>query len=298
MHRTLRRLGLPAGALLGTMALFVLDAGPAYASLPYGQPISGEMTWYNDSGYGACGTYIDAATQDLVAVPAAWWTAPNPNDDQLCQGVSVQVGYNGKTITVPVADKCPTCASDHIDLSAPAFAQLADPNLGVVSGITWMFVGSGGGTTGGGGSDTQPPTAPANLTVTGHTSSSVSLSWTASTDNVGVTGYDVYSSGTRVAGVTGTSTTVSGLTAATTYSFTVTAHDAAGNVSAASGAATATTDAAGGGTCPAAWSAGTSYVPGDTVSYAGHRYTATYYSTGAVPNDPSSWAVWKDDGPC
>ncbi|MCX4530882.1 hypothetical protein OHA79_39475 [Streptomyces sp. NBC_00841] len=54
----------------------------------------------------------------------------------------------------------------------------------------------------------------------------------------------------------------------------------------------------GGGTCPVAWSSGTSYAPGNVVSYAGHKYTATYYSTGAVPNGPSSWAVWRDDGVC
>ncbi|MFE5909311.1 carbohydrate-binding protein, partial [Streptomyces wedmorensis] len=87
----------------------------------------------------------------------------------------------------------------------------------------------------------------------------------------------------------------------TTYSFTVRARDAAGNVSGSSAGVSVTTNAGGGGggsTCPAAWSPAASYTPGDTVSYAGHKYTATYYSTGAVPNDPSSWAVWRDDGTC
>ncbi|KDN81365.1 endoglucanase [Kitasatospora cheerisanensis KCTC 2395] len=87
---------------------------------------------------------------------------------------------------------------------------------------------------------------PAGLTVTGSTASSVSLSWTASTDNTAVTGYDVYRAGTKVASVTGTSYTDSGLSAATAYSYTVRAKDAAGNVSAASAAVTATTSAGGG----------------------------------------------------
>lgn len=52
------------------------------------------------------------------------------------------------------------------------------------------------------------------------------------------------------------------------------------------------------GGCATAWDAGTSYVPGDQVSYQGHDYTATYYSTGAVPDAPTSWAVWQDDGSC
>ncbi|MEV4560351.1 cellulase family glycosylhydrolase [Kitasatospora sp. NPDC049285] len=101
-----------------------------------------------------------------------------------------------------------------------------------------------GGSTGGG--DTQAPTVPAGLTVTGTTASSVSLSWTAATDNTAVTGYDVYRSGTKVATATGTSYTDTGLSAATAYTYTVRARDAAGNVSAASASVTATTSASGG----------------------------------------------------
>ncbi|MET7717090.1 carbohydrate binding domain-containing protein [Streptomyces sp. NPDC005407] len=100
---------------------------------------------------------------------------------------------------------------------------------------------------GGGGGDTQAPTAPTNLRSTGKTSSSVSLAWNASSDNVGVTGYDVYRGTTNVTTVTGTSATVSGLAASTSYSFTVRARDAAGNLSPASSAVSVTTDAGGGG---------------------------------------------------
>lgn len=104
--------------------------------------------------------------------------------------------------------------------------------------------GPGGG---GGGSDTQAPTTPTGLTSTGKTSSSVSLSWNASSDNVGVTGYDVYNGSSRVTTVTGTSATVGGLSASTSYTFTVRARDAAGNTSGASNAVTVTTSAGGGG---------------------------------------------------
>ncbi|KKD09822.1 carbohydrate binding domain-containing protein [Streptomyces sp. WM6386] len=99
----------------------------------------------------------------------------------------------------------------------------------------------------GGGSDTQAPTAPASLRSTGKTSSSVSLAWNASTDNVGVTAYDIYSGSNQVLSVSGTSATVSGLSASTAYTFTVRARDAAGNSSAASNAVGVTTDAGGGG---------------------------------------------------
>ncbi|MFJ6795428.1 carbohydrate binding domain-containing protein [Streptomyces sp. NPDC091268] len=98
----------------------------------------------------------------------------------------------------------------------------------------------------GGSTDTVAPTAPGGLTSTGATSSSVSLAWTASTDNVGVTGYDVYRGADKVATSATTGATVSGLGAATAYTFTVRARDLAGNTSPASNAVTVTT--AGGGT--------------------------------------------------
>jgi len=94
--------------------------------------------------------------------------------------------------------------------------------------------------------DTTPPTAPSGLTSTGKTDTSVSLSWTASTDNIGVTAYDVYSGSTIVKTVTGTplatSTTITGLSPSTTYTFTVKARDAAGNTSAASNTVSVTTN--------------------------------------------------------
>ncbi|KRD01456.1 MULTISPECIES: carbohydrate binding domain-containing protein [unclassified Streptomyces] len=100
---------------------------------------------------------------------------------------------------------------------------------------------------GGGGTDTQAPTAPGGLTSTGKTSSSVSLSWNAATDNVGVTSYDVYSGSANVLTVSGTAATVSGLSPSTGYTFTVKARDAAGNTSAASNSVSVTTSAGGGG---------------------------------------------------
>ncbi|KOP69328.1 fibronectin [Bacillus sp. FJAT-18019] len=103
---------------------------------------------------------------------------------------------------------------------------------------------------GGGGADTTAPTAPANLTVSGVTSSSVTLSWQASTDNVGVTGYDVYQGSSLAASVTGLSATISGLSPSTTYSFKVVAKDAAGNLSPASSTVNATTSGTGGGGQP------------------------------------------------
>ncbi|MGW6443345.1 fibronectin type III domain-containing protein [Lentzea sp. NPDC055074] len=92
-----------------------------------------------------------------------------------------------------------------------------------------------------GSGDTTAPSAPANARSTGTTASSVSLTWDASSDNVAVTGYDVYNGSTLATTVTGTTATVSGLKADNDYTFTVKAKDAAGNTSAASAAVTART---------------------------------------------------------
>lgn len=95
--------------------------------------------------------------------------------------------------------------------------------------------------------DTQAPTAPTNLVANNPTSNTVSLSWTASTDNIGVAGYDIYVNGTFNTTVSGTTATVQNLNPSTTYSFYIIAKDAAGNSSAQSNTATATTLAGTGG---------------------------------------------------
>ncbi|MGB6496515.1 MAG: Ig-like domain-containing protein, partial [Candidatus Acidiferrum sp.] len=95
--------------------------------------------------------------------------------------------------------------------------------------------------------DTTPPSVPTGLTATAVSSSQINLSWTASTDNVGVTGYNVYRNGSKIGTSTTTSYSDSGLTASTSYTYTVSAYDAAGNTSAQSAGASATTQAAGGG---------------------------------------------------
>ncbi len=89
--------------------------------------------------------------------------------------------------------------------------------------------------------DTQAPSAPTNLAASNVTQTTVDLSWNASTDNVGVTGYDVYQGGSLLGSVTGTTAQVTNLTANTAYSFFVKAKDAAGNVSAASNTVNVTT---------------------------------------------------------
>lgn len=93
--------------------------------------------------------------------------------------------------------------------------------------------------------DTTPPTAPANLTATA-AKRKITLAWTASTDNVGVTGYQIWRAASptgtfaQIATTTSTTYTNSGLTSGSTFYYYATAMDAAGNLSAASSTASAT----------------------------------------------------------
>jgi hypothetical protein len=82
--------------------------------------------------------------------------------------------------------------------------------------------------------DTQPPSAPQALAATGATQTSISVSWSASTDNVGVAGYTLYRGGVKVGSTGATSYTFGGLSCGTNYTLAVEAHDAKGNRSAAS----------------------------------------------------------------
>ncbi|GAA2038618.1 hypothetical protein GCM10009839_45290 [Catenulispora yoronensis] len=90
---------------------------------------------------------------------------------------------------------------------------------------------------------------------------------------------------------------VAATAAAGTYTLTVTG---SGSATHSASFTLTVTGGGGGGNCAgvSAWSASTSYAPGDKVTYNGHLYKSTWYSTGAVPTDPQSWAVWSDGGAC
>ncbi|SEF85402.1 beta-glucosidase [Nonomuraea solani] len=134
--------------------------------------------------------------------------------------------------------------------------------------------------------DTSPPTAPGTPAASSITASSVALAWAASSDNVGVTGYDVV----RVQGATETPAatsatspaTVTGLAASTSYTFAVYARDAAGNRSPRSGTVTVTT--AGGGT------GGCSVTPSTQTQWStGYVIQAAVTNTGTTQK--SGWSV-------
>ncbi len=102
--------------------------------------------------------------------------------------------------------------------------------------------GSGSGTT-----DTEAPSIPSGLSASAVSSSQINLSWTASTDNVGVAGYKIYRGGAQIATTNSTSYSNTGLSASTGYCYNLSAYDSAGNTSNQGTQACATTSASTGG---------------------------------------------------
>ncbi|MGN7356923.1 lytic polysaccharide monooxygenase [Paenibacillus sp. SAF-054] len=146
------------------------------------------------------------------------------------------VNYTGQP-PATYSDTCtvPSRTGYQVILAVWEIADTANAFYNVID----VDFGGGSGTP----ADTAAPSAPSGLVASNVSANSASLSWGASSDNVGVTGYKVYNGSTLVATTGGSalSYNVTGLTASTSYTFTVKAVDAAGNISAASNAATFTT---------------------------------------------------------
>ncbi len=143
--------------------------------------------------------------------------------------------------------------------------------------------------------DTTAPTAPTSLASTSKTATSISLSWTASTDNVGITGYDVYANSVLKTTVTGLTATITGLTASTSYSIYVKAKDAAGNASASSSTIAVTTNSSGGTATDLLFS---EYIEGSSNNKAleianntGSSVSMSIYTIKKQTNGAGSWST-------
>lgn len=144
-----------------------------------------------------------------------------------------QVRRDGRTIATPAAARytdtslAPGTSHSYVVVAVDASGNLSDPTA-PVTGVTLTVP------------DTAPPSAPGTPHVTGTTTTTISLAWTASSDNTGVTNYRVYRNGILVASPTALAYTDPGLTPGTTYAYQVKAVDGAGNVSAAAAISAAT----------------------------------------------------------
>ncbi len=113
----------------GTLA----DAGPEDAGMPCdpGPDFTGEVSWYEpaSSEIGACSVALDFPHFAAVS-PARWGGAG------ACGSCLEITGPDGKTVRVHVADQCPECATDQVDLGRAAFEQLAAPAVGRLQDVT------------------------------------------------------------------------------------------------------------------------------------------------------------------
>jgi fibronectin type 3 domain-containing protein len=238
-----------------------------------GSPIAdldGSTLTYADTGlqggtqYAYTVTALDAAGHESPASDAVQVTTSDTVAPEAPSGLTANPATNP-----PRVELSWTSASDNIAVTGYRIYRDASATpIGTVSGATTSYVDSnvssnqtytytvkavdGAGNESAASNpatvtmpDTSPPSAPSALTATPISDIRVDLSWTAATDNVGVTGYRIYRDGsaTPVATVGAATTAFSdpGRTADTTYTYTVKAVDAAQNLSVDSNAATATT---------------------------------------------------------
>jgi chitodextrinase len=203
--------------------------------------VDGNQASYWESGNGSFPHWlqvdlgaVSTVSRVVLKLPTGWGSR--------VQNIAISGSTNGTTFNTIVAAANYTFNSE-VTINFPA-TSTRYVRLTIASNTAWpagqisSFEVYGTAAPG----DTQPPTAPGNLTSPSKTTNSVSLSWTASTDNVGVTGYQVRQAGNVVGTTAATSFTVTGLSPNTAYAFTVTAQDAAGNTSSPSNTLNVTTN--------------------------------------------------------
>ena len=202
------------------------------------------------SDFTGISTSLNKGTQYTITITPTWtgtkynegysvWIDYNHDGDFADAGEQVWTKAASKTTPVSGSFTIPTSAVETATRMRVSMKYNGIPTAceaftyGEVEDYTVVIQGSG--------SDVTAPSAPTNLVASGTTQSTTNLSWNASTDNVGVTGYDVYQGSTVIATVSSTTRQVTGLTPSTSYTFSVKAKDAAGNVSSASNTVNVTT---------------------------------------------------------
>ncbi|HTL17255.1 MAG TPA: DUF4038 domain-containing protein [Patescibacteria group bacterium] len=214
--------------------------------------------WYNpaDGSVISIGSYPTTGTQSFTSPDSGEWVlvlddasqnfgAPGGDSSAPATissfGASPATIANGGTATlswtvsgnpaplVSISPAIGTVTGSSITVSPSAtttYTLTASNRTGITSAQTVVTVTAG--------PDTSPPSIPTNLTVTSSSASQINLAWSASIDNVGVTGYKIFRNAVLVGTSAGALFSDTGLPASTSYTYTVAAFDAAGNISAQS----------------------------------------------------------------
>jgi len=182
------------------------------------------------------------------------WTLTNDAGQTVESGGTYGSQADGSTLTIDLClvDDCYTFTMND-SYGDGICCSYGNGSYTLSQGGTVLATGSSFGSSqaddfciGGTGPDTTPPTTPTGLSASNETETTIDLSWNASSDNVGVTGYNVYQGSTLLGNVAGTGATVQSLTACTSYTFSVRAVDAAGNLSGSATTSSSTTGCGGG----------------------------------------------------
>ncbi|MEN3358217.1 MAG: hypothetical protein V7637_2199 [Mycobacteriales bacterium] len=220
-------------------AIAVLACAPVLALLAPASPASAAaptaaFTKTSDWGTGFEGKYTitNAGTSTLATWTVEFDLPANVTISSLWDGTLTRTGNHYSVANSWNGNVAPggTASFGFVGAYSGAFAAPSNCRLN-------------GASCDGGPVDTTRPSTPSGLRVTATTSSSISLAWTASTDNVGVAGYRVREGSSVVATSTGASATVDGLAPSTSHTYTVVGFDAAGNESSPSGVVTGSTQA-------------------------------------------------------
>lgn len=231
----------PAGMDCGSTCAAPFDAGTSVTLTPTPAADSTFAGWSGAcNGTGACVVGMDAAKSVTATFDLQSFILTVSRDGSgagtvtsvpagINCGVDCSETYNSGTAVVLTA--APAAGSDFTSWSGcdNAVGTSCTVTVNAAKSVTTTF------------NDTQAPTVPSGLTATVMSTSQINLSWSASTDNMGITGYRVYRDGIELGTTPLLNASDTGLGAATTYSYTVSALDAAENLSAQSAPVTATT---------------------------------------------------------
>ena len=234
------------------------------ASTPYSYRVRANDAAGNNSGYSNSASATTPAAADTTPP-----TAPTNLAATAASATQINLSWTASTDNVGVTgykvERCSVAGcANFVQIATPTGITFNDTGLTASTSYSYRvrandaagnnsaYSNTASATTPAA-ADTTPPTAPTNLTATAASTTQINLSWTASTDNVGVTGYKVErcsgaacANFVQIATPTGITLNDTGLTASTSYSYRVRANDAAGNNSAYSNTASATTPAASG----------------------------------------------------
>ncbi|KAJ3970297.1 RlpA-like double-psi beta-barrel-protein domain-containing protein-containing protein [Lentinula raphanica] len=207
---------------------------------------SGDGTFY-DPGLGACGI-TNVATDMIAAIGEDFFdqyaihmgvTSGNPNENPICNK-KVVATYQGKSITVAITDRCGGCTNPYsLDFTETAFSQLADPSVGRITGVTWVFADSSDSGSSSGSVSGSSSAADGSSTTTDSSDGSTSSSASTDVNTQTTTSTDTWTSGTTTwTSVSSSPTSSSSTSTSSTSTITPGAVVNVGNDSSASNSAT------------------------------------------------------------